>query len=277
MPSSMDPLNAIDPKYLSLGSKLNDEFQPGQTSLDGVPLPYAGWVEQMKRAARRRWRRRCGRTRSTATACRACNEAHGKSHLQLAAGEAREALLERHLRAGVVHAVATDGERVEQHAARRRHVERPARASSRRSSRDRNDVDLARATRRTSCRRHSCTSCRSARARNTRNSGGVVERARRRLAGEHDLQVLSRACRCTSGRASATCPAQFRAGCIPAIIDAGAVFAQDKGSFDPAKGPLFNKDAFEPVDAFNYYYGQGQPGRGDRPRASATRTRTSRS
>ena len=52
-------------------------------------------------------------------------------------------------------------------------------------------------------------------------------------------------------------PGAFRAGCIPAIVNAGAVFAQDKGSFDPAKGPLFNKDAFESVDAFNFYYGQG--------------------
>ena len=52
-------------------------------------------------------------------------------------------------------------------------------------------------------------------------------------------------------------PGQFRAACIPAITNPGAVFAQDKGSFDPAKGPLFNKDAFEPVGAFNYYYGRG--------------------
>jgi hypothetical protein len=52
-------------------------------------------------------------------------------------------------------------------------------------------------------------------------------------------------------------PGAFRAGCIPAITNAGAVFAQDKGSFDPAKGPLFNKDAFEPVSAFNFYYGRG--------------------
>ena len=35
------------------------------------------------------------------------------------------------------------------------------------------------------------------------------------------------------------------------------MFAQDKGSFDPAKGPLFNKDAFEPLSAFNFYYGRG--------------------
>ena len=47
LPSSIDPLNAIDPKFLSMGQALYDEFKPGQTSLDGVPLPYAGWVEQM--------------------------------------------------------------------------------------------------------------------------------------------------------------------------------------------------------------------------------------
>ena len=29
-------------------------------------------------------------------------------------------------------------------------------------------------------------------------------------------------------------PGQFRAGCIPAIVNPDAVFAQDKGSFDPA-------------------------------------------
>src|SRR5207249_2955879 len=48
LPSSVAPLNALDPKYLtSLGQKLYDEFQPGQTELDGVPIPYAGWTEQM--------------------------------------------------------------------------------------------------------------------------------------------------------------------------------------------------------------------------------------
>jgi len=52
-------------------------------------------------------------------------------------------------------------------------------------------------------------------------------------------------------------PGTFRVGCIPAITNAGAVFAQDKGSFDPARGPLFDKNAFESVDAFNFYYGRG--------------------
>ena len=47
LPSSIDPLNAIDPRFLSMGDRLNDQFTPGMTSLNGVPLPYAGWVEQM--------------------------------------------------------------------------------------------------------------------------------------------------------------------------------------------------------------------------------------
>ena len=30
-----------------MGQQLYDEFQPGQTELDGVPIPYNGWTEQM--------------------------------------------------------------------------------------------------------------------------------------------------------------------------------------------------------------------------------------
>jgi hypothetical protein len=50
-------------------------------------------------------------------------------------------------------------------------------------------------------------------------------------------------------------PVAFRAGCIPAIN--GNPFAQDKGSFDPGKGPLFNVNAFTPASSFNYNYGTG--------------------
>ncbi len=59
--------------------------------------------------------------------------------------------------------------------------------------------------------------------------------------------------------AGAACnvPGPFRAACIPAIINPDAVFAQDKGDFDPAAGPLLNINAFEPVSAFNFYQGAG--------------------
>ena len=55
-----------------------------------------------------------------------------------------------------------------------------------------------------------------------------------------------------------------------------SVFAQDKGSFDPGEGPLFNRAAFEPVDAFNFYFGQGNRIE-ETSAASGTTTRTCRS
>jgi hypothetical protein len=88
-------------------------------------------------------------------------------------------------------------------------------------------------------------------------NGGGVSNA---LAGGWQLSTIARY---SSGLPtyfrSSFCnvPGQFRVGCIPAITNAGSVFLQEKGSFDPAKGPLFNKAAFESVDAFNFYYGKG--------------------
>ncbi len=49
--SSLGAINVLDPGLLSMGSRLFDEFQPGQASLHGVPLPYPGWVEQMEGCA----------------------------------------------------------------------------------------------------------------------------------------------------------------------------------------------------------------------------------
>lgn len=39
--------NVLNPNLLSMGNALYDQFQPGQTSLDGVSIPYTGWVEQL--------------------------------------------------------------------------------------------------------------------------------------------------------------------------------------------------------------------------------------
>jgi hypothetical protein len=46
--SQTAPVNVLNPSLLSMGAKLYDEFQPGQTTLDGVSIPYPGWVQQMK-------------------------------------------------------------------------------------------------------------------------------------------------------------------------------------------------------------------------------------
>jgi hypothetical protein len=62
LPSSLDPANVLNPfagniQTLETPSltasgqpKLNDVFQVGNTSLDGVNIPYSGWVEQLSSA-----------------------------------------------------------------------------------------------------------------------------------------------------------------------------------------------------------------------------------
>jgi hypothetical protein len=47
LPSTMQPLNVLNPSLLSMGSALNAVFQPGQTSLNGVSVPYAGWIQTL--------------------------------------------------------------------------------------------------------------------------------------------------------------------------------------------------------------------------------------
>jgi len=46
--SQLLPLNVLNPSLLSMGNQLNDQFQSGQTTLDGVSIPYSGWVNQMQ-------------------------------------------------------------------------------------------------------------------------------------------------------------------------------------------------------------------------------------
>jgi len=44
LPSQLNPINQIDPAHLALGSQLADTFGPDDTEVDGVPLPYANFV-----------------------------------------------------------------------------------------------------------------------------------------------------------------------------------------------------------------------------------------
>ncbi len=51
LPSQMEPLNSLNPSLLSMGAAtLNSVFAPGQTSLDGVNVPYSNWVQTLNAA-----------------------------------------------------------------------------------------------------------------------------------------------------------------------------------------------------------------------------------
>ena len=253
LPSSIDPLNAIDPKYLSLGQALYDEFAPGQTSLHGVALPYAGWVQQMT-----------GCAPSVAQALRpypqycdeltGLNENHGSSHYN-----SLQAKLEKRFSGGTYALVSytlsktiSSGSDNTQRAAGTwsglQGVISPF-------ERGRNEAIAATDT------PHVLSAAfvyelPIGQGKKFMNRGG----ASNALVGGWQLSTIARY---SSGLPtyfrSSFCnvPGQFRVGCVPAITNAGSVFLQEKGSFDPGKGPLFNKAAFESVDAFNFYYGKG--------------------
>ena len=251
VPSSNDPLNVLDPSYLSLGDRLNDEFQPGQALLNGVPLPYEGWVEQMTS---------CAPTVAQAllpypqycSTLQGLNELHGTSDYH-----SLQAKLEKRFSHGTYFLVSYT-------------LARMYTSGSENTQRD---------------------------ALTWNGAGGVIspyEQSRNRALAIDDVTHLLSAAlvwdlpvgkgkkfmdtdgvantilggwqlstifRYSSGipfffRSSyCNVPGQFRTACIPSIT--GDVFAQDMGSFDPGKGPLFNQNAFESPDAFNFYYGNG--------------------
>ncbi len=47
LPSTLQPLNVLNPSLLSMGSELNATFAPDTASLYGVSQPYTGWAQQL--------------------------------------------------------------------------------------------------------------------------------------------------------------------------------------------------------------------------------------
>jgi hypothetical protein len=255
LPSSIDADNAIDPKYLSMGPQLYDEFQAGMTSLHGVQLPYAGWVDQMT-----------GCAPSVAQALRpfpqycdnlvGLNQNHGESQYH-----SLQAKLERRFTEGLYALVSYTLSRTVSNASDNTQSDASTWSGAH------GVISPFEKDRTKAVTVDDVPHLLSAafvyelpvgKGKKHLNQGGVTQA----LLGGWQLSTIFRY---SSGipyffrvnGTSCNVPGQFRAGCIPAIIHPDQVFAQDKGSFDPGKGPLFNRDAFEPLSAFNFYVGKG--------------------
>jgi Carboxypeptidase regulatory-like domain len=254
LPSANAPLNALDPQLLSLGSQLNEQFQEGQTSLHGVPIPYAGWREQMTGCAPSLaqallpFPQYCSRLQGL-------NEFEGKSLYN-----SLQAKAEKRFSGGTYLLVSytlaklkTSGSDTVQSGAIQWSgalgVISPY-------EKDRN-YSLA-----TDDVTHLLSVAMVYELPFGKNKKWVKSGVGAALLGGWQLSTLFRY---SSGipfffrltGSACNVPAQFRAGCIPALLPGANPFAQDKGSFDPAKGPLLDKNAFEPASAFNFYYGTG--------------------
>jgi outer membrane receptor protein involved in Fe transport len=255
LPSSIDPINAIDPSYLSMGDRLYDEFTPGMTSLNGVPLPYEGWVEQMT-----------GCAPSVAQALRpypqycdnlqGLNENVGSSHYN-----SLQVKLEKRFSGGFYGLVSYTLSKTISSASD--NTQRGALEWSGVQGvispfeQERNEVIAVNDS------PHVLSAAfvyelPFGQGKKYMDQPGLANV----FVGGWQMSTIFRY---SSGfpiffrvqGTSCNVPGAFRAGCIPGIINPDAVFAQDKGSFDPGKGPLFNKDAFEPLSAFNFYFGSG--------------------
>jgi hypothetical protein len=248
--SSLVPLNALNPSLLSMGQKLYDQFQPGQTMLDGVPVPYPGWVEQMTACppsvaqALLPYPQYCG-------GLTGLNENAGSSiyHSFQFKAEKRVSHGVWMLTSYTLSKLLTNADNEHAAAGGGWYGISPFQRYRNKSlAADDTPQVLSVAF---------TYQLPFGLGKQYLNRSGIVNK----LAGGWSLTTIFRA---TSGNpltfysGQCTVPSQFQVACLPAVLPGANPFAQSGGAggFDPNK-PLFNKAAFENPNSFDFYFGQG--------------------
>ena len=255
LPSRTAPLNVLSPSLLSMSDRLYDQFTPGsgQTSLDGVTIPYPGWIEQMTGCAPTvaqallPYPQYCGGIYGE-------NENAGNStyHSFQLKAEKRFAHGVWFLGSYTVSKLITDATGTQSAA----YTWSGAEGSITPYERKRNKAigldDVPQLLSLTLI-----YDLPIGRGKRWRDKGGIVDK----LVGGWEISSIFRT---SSGIPfffrSSNCkvPGQFGVACIPGTIPGADPWAQAKGSFDPTR-PLFNRAAFENAGSsgFQFDYGQG--------------------
>jgi hypothetical protein len=247
LPSRVAPINVLNPSLLSMGSALNDTFASGQTSLDGVPIPYAGWVDQMKGCAPTvaqallPYPQYCGTIQGL-------DENAGSSTYH-----SLQIKVEKQLSHGMYvlgsytwsKLLTTASENTQADATTWSGAQGVISPFERNTNKALASDDVPQVLSITWV-----TDLPFGQGQRFLNRGGILNK----VVGGWQMSHIFRA---SSGlplffrSGNCSIPGQFRQGCIPGIIPGADPFAQSKGSFDPDKGPLFNVNAFEPFTRFN--------------------------
>jgi hypothetical protein len=237
-----------------MGSALNATFQPGQTSLDGVSIPYAGWVSQMTACtptvaqALAPYPQYCGGLYGT-------NEPDGNSYYQAFQFTAKKQMshglwyLASYTWSKTIDNVedtnSTGGFLSFSSGETQFSPYQRSRAKSLASDDLPQNLSIA-----------LVYDLPFGKGQRFANRGGVVGK----VVGGWEASTIFRA---ASGLPqefrdfdSCNVPAQFRSNCIPGIVPGADPFAQSKSNLNLNK-PLFNVAAFEPASTFNFYFGQG--------------------
>ncbi len=248
--SAVAAVNAISPQFLSLGSKLNDQFTAGQTTLDGVSVPYAGWVSQMTACAP-----------SVAQAllpypqfCNSFisnNENAGSStfHSFQLKAEKRYSNGLWILGSYTLSKLLANTDDVMRIDGGSSGVFSPFQRERFKSLSSGDVPHSVRAT--------AIYQLPFGKGKRFMGSSAIADKI---LGGWELTSIYTYTSGIPYFFRSSVCnvPAQFRAGCVPAILPGAEPFAQSQdGSYDPGKGPLFNAAAFESPSSFNYYFGSG--------------------
>lgn len=250
LPSTYNPLNAINPSYLSMGQSLNDIFQPGEMSLDGVPSPYSGWAAQMTGCpptvaqALLPYPQYCG-------AIGGIDENAGNStyHSFQLKAEKRYGHGIWLLGSYTLSKELTSSDNPQQPANGQLSYGAisPFQRERNKGLADSDTPQLLSLA--------WLYQLPAGKGQRWLHENGMLDK----VIGGWALNSIFRT---SSGTPiffrSSTCnvPSQFDAQCIPAIIKGASPWAQSLSNYNPGQ-PLFNVNAFEPVSSFNFYLGQG--------------------
>ncbi len=250
LPSTLQPLNVLNPSLLSMGNELNAAFTPSTTSLYGVSQPYNGWAQQLLSGS-------CAPTVAQALMpfpqyCGGLfgeNENEGTSHYNsFQAKYGRNLSTGLYLEGNYTYSrLTTDSASTTQSGAAGYGgvgaVINPYQGY-RNMSLSPDDIPNMVSI-------MAVYDVPFGKGKQFFNSGNVISRA---LGG----WTLASTMKFTSGmplyfRNSSVCalPSQFQAACIPAIT--GNVLAQSWGGINVNK-PMFNASAFTPASQFNGFY-----------------------
>jgi hypothetical protein len=252
--SNVAPINTLNPSYLSLGQQLYDQFQPGQTFLDGVAEPYAGWTEQMQACAPTvaqallPFPQYCGPLAGL-------NENAGNStyhSLQLKAEHRFSSGLWL-LTSYTFSKLLTDSDYIQNSSLTNGNLGAAGVISPYERKRNKSlSIDDVPNTFNFS----TLYELPVGKGKRFLNRGGIMDK----ILGGWQLSTLVKI---SSGTPfffrSSNCnvPSQLDVGCIPSQIAGVNPFLQDANNYDPGKGPLMNRAAFQDPNTFNFNYGDG--------------------
>jgi hypothetical protein len=246
--SQINAINALPPSLLSLGNVLNNQFSPGQTVLNGVPIPYQGWVQQMTGCAPTvaqallPYPQYCGNIIGQ-------NESDGNStfhSLQLTVGKRYSAGL-YFLAAYTFSKNLTDADEAQstQGAVYRISPFQQNRGKSL-SLQDTPQVFSVSTSYQVPFGKGKQFLNASNAFVNTLVSGWEINAIFHYNSGQ-PLYFNSSYC---------NVPSQFAAACIPSVLPGANPLAQSRGSFNP-NDPLLNVNSFTPANSFNFNFGDG--------------------